>query len=154
MTFSSTRICSRCPRRRQRTSEAHPNDEDNGMLNSHHLVSTIAKYALAGVSFGVLALSPASSAQRGEPGLVDRTTPANLDFSVAKDGVPNLASIAFAWLSDGADWMDPPAGTPGHGRITNDPHHPFIGTVDAILIRRPPPLRTSNPTYPLLLPWP
>src|SRR6266436_3058497 len=108
MTISSTRTCSPCPRRRRRTSEAHPNDEENGMLNSQRFVSTIAKYALAGVSLAALALSPASSAQRGEPGLVDRSTPANLDFSVAKNGVPNLASVDFAWLSDGADWMDPP----------------------------------------------
>src|SRR6266550_7564120 len=108
MTISSTRTCSRCPKPRRRTSEAHPNDEENGMLNSHRFVSTIAKYALAGVSLAVLALSQASSAQRGEPGLVDRGTPANLDFSVAKDGIPNLASTQFAWLSDGADWMDPP----------------------------------------------
>src|SRR5207248_1188817 len=104
MTISSTRTCSHCPRRRRRTSEAHPNDEENGMLNSHRFVSAIAKYALAGVSLAVLALSQASSAQRGEAGLVDRTTPANLDFSIAKDGIPNLASTQFAWLSDGADW--------------------------------------------------
>src|SRR5258706_8071045 len=99
------------------------------MPNSHRSISTIAKYALAGVSLGVLALSPASSAQPGEPRLGDRATPANFDFSVAKNGVPNLASIEFAWLSDGTDWMDPPAATPGHGRITNDPHHPFIRNV-------------------------
>src|SRR4029077_14540280 len=103
MTISSTRICSRCPRPKRRTSETHPNDEENGMLNSRRFVSTIAKYALAGVSLAVLTLAPASSAQRGEPGLVDRSTPANLDFSVAKDGIPNLASTQFAWLSDGAD---------------------------------------------------
>src|ERR1700704_4308784 len=129
MTISSIRTCSRCPRPRHPISETHPNDEENGMLNSHRFVSMIAKYALAGVSLAVLALSPASSAQRGEPGLVDRSMPANLDFSVAKDGVPNLASTQFAWLSDAADWMDPPPGTPGHGRITNDPDHPFIGNV-------------------------
>jgi hypothetical protein len=123
------------------------------MLNSHRFVSTIAKYALAGVSLGVLALAPASSAQRGEPGLVDRSTPANLDFSVSKDGIPNLASIAFAWLSDGADWMDPPAGTPGHGRITNDPDHPFIGNVDAIRSGRTPTLRIGNAKDPVLKPW-
>src|SRR5882724_10966894 len=101
MTISSTRTCSHCPRQRHPTSETHPNDEENGMFNSHRFVLTVAKYALAGVSLAVLALSQASSAQRGEPGLVDRSTPANLDFTVAKDGIPNLASISFAWLSDG-----------------------------------------------------
>ena len=123
------------------------------MLNSQRFVSTIAKYALAGVSLAVLTLSQASSAQRGEPGLVDRGTPANLDFSVAKDGIPNLASIQFAWLSDGADWMDPPAGTPGHGRIKNDPDHPFIGNVDAIRQGRQPTLRIGNAKDPVLKPW-
>jgi len=123
------------------------------MLNSHRLVSTIAKYALAGASLAVLALSPASSAQRGEPGLVDRGTPANLDFSVTKNGIPNLASIDFAWLADGADWMDPPAGTPGHGRIKNDPDHPFIGNVDAIRQGRQPTLRIGNAKDPVLKPW-
>src|SRR5258708_349253 len=119
MTISSTRICSHCPRPRHPISDTHPNDEENGMLNSHRFVSTIAKFALTGVSFAVWALPRASSAQGGNPGLVARSPPANLDFSVANNGIPNLASISFAWLSDGADWMAPPAGTPGHGRITN-----------------------------------
>src|ERR1700688_2617722 len=153
MTISFTRTCSRCPRRRRRISEAHPNYEENGMLNSHRFVSTIAKYALAGVSLAVLALSQASSAQSGEPGWVCRTPPANLDFSVAKNGVPNLASIDFAWLADGADWMDPPSGTSGHGRITNDPDHPFLGNVDAIRSGRQPTLRIGNAKDPVLKPW-
>src|ERR1043166_6587192 len=90
--------------------------------------------ACAVAALAVAALSPASSAQRQreEPGLVDRNTPSNLDFTVTKDGIPNLASTQFAWLSEGADWMDPPAGTPGHGRIKNDPEPPFLGNVDAI----------------------
>src|ERR1700752_2148795 len=99
------------------------------MLPSH-FVSAFAKCALTGVGLAVLALSPASSAQaprRGEAELVDRAQPADLDYSVTKDGLPNLASIQFAWLSDGADWKDPPAGTAGHGRIKNGPDHPLLG---------------------------
>src|SRR5580765_7607437 len=101
------------------------------------------KYAsfrlLAGVALAALALTPASSAQAPQ-----------LDFSVSKDGIPNLASIGFAWLADGADWMDPPPGTPGHGRIANDPAHPFVGNVDAIRCRRQPTLRIGNDNDPVL----
>jgi hypothetical protein len=126
------------------------------MLNSHRVVSAIAKCALVGASLAVLALSPASSAQapgRGEAELVDRTTPANLDFSVSKNGIPNLASTQFAWLAEGADWMDPPAGTPGHGRIKNDPDHPFLGNVEAIRSGRTPTLRIGDYRDPVLKPW-
>ena len=76
------------------------------MIHSRRIASTCAKGALAGVTLAVLALSPASSAQaprRGEAELVDRAQPANLDYTVSKDGIPNLASTQFAWLSDGAD---------------------------------------------------
>lgn len=126
------------------------------MLNARHLVSALARFALAGASFGVLALSPASSAQaprRGEADLVDRATPANLDLSVMKDGIPNLSSTQFAWLAEGADWMDPPAGTPGHGRIKNDPDHPFLGNVEAIRSGRQPTLRIGDAKDPVLKPW-
>src|ERR1700710_215851 len=98
---------------------------------SRNARSKVFKTTLLGAAFAALLgmalipISPAPAAQRGEPGLVDRSTPANLDFSVSKDGIPNLASISFAWLSDGADWLDPPAGTQGHGRIKNDPDHPL-----------------------------
>jgi hypothetical protein len=122
-------------------------------------VSKLLKPALAGAAFSGLlgmALTQAVSAPApggGEPGLVDRSTPSNLDFSVSKDGVPNLASISFAWLSDGADWLDPPAGTQGHGRIKNDPDHPFIGNVDAIRLGRQPTLRIGDYRDPVLKPW-
>ena len=126
------------------------------MLNSHRLIPAILKCALAGASLAVLALSPASSAQaprRGEAELVDRSQPANLDYSVSKDGIPNLASIQFAWLAEGADWMDPPPGTPGHGRIKNDPDHPFLGNVEAIRSGRQPTLRIGDAKDPALKPW-
>jgi hypothetical protein len=126
------------------------------MPNSHGFVWRIAKCALAGASLAVLALSPASSAQaprRGEGDLVDRAQPADLDYTVSKNGIPNLSSTQFAWLSDGADWMDPPAGTPGHGRIKNDPDHPFIGNVDAIRQGRQPTLRIGDAKDPVLKPW-
>ena len=53
---------------------------------------SVASQALGGAAIAgllVMALSPAFSAQapaRGEPELVDRSTPANLDFAVAKIG--------------------------------------------------------------------
>jgi len=89
-----------------------------------------------------IALSPAASAP----------APA-LDSGVSKDGVPNLASIQFAWLAEGADWMDPPTGTPGHGRIKNDPDHPFLGNVDALRSGRQPTLRIGDAKDPVLKPW-
>ena len=85
--------------------------------------------------------------------MVDRSQPADLDYSVTKDGLPNLASIQFAWLSDGADWKDPPPGTPGHGRIKNDPDHPFLGNVEAIRSGRQPTLRIGDYRDPVLKPW-
>lgn len=120
----------------------------------HEVISPFVKCAIVGASFVVLALSPASSAQRQrEADLVDRAQPANLDYSVTKNGIPNLASIQFAWLSDGADWMDPPAGTAGHGRIKNDPDHPFLGNVDAIRQGKQPTLRIGDYRDPALKPW-
>src|SRR6266446_4135266 len=95
-------------------------------------------------SAAILAMALSSAASAPAPAL---------DSAVAKDGIPNLASVQFAWLSDGADWMDPPAGTPGHGRITNDPDHPFIGNVDAIRSGRTPTLRIGNAKDPVLKPW-
>jgi len=120
--------------------------------------SSIVRCALAGAAFaGVLglALQPAVSAQaeRGEPPLVDRSTPPNLDFTVTKDGIPNLSSTQFAWLSVGADWMDPPPGTPGHGRIKNDPEHPLLGNVEARRLGVQPTLRIGDYRDPVLKPW-
>ena len=113
------------------------------------LLSTAALLAALTV-----ALTPASSAQRNrEPELVDREQPPDLDYTVAKEGIPNLASTQFAWLSDGADWFDPPAGTPGHGRIKNDPDHPFLGNVEAIRSGRQPTLRIGDAKDPVLKPW-
>src|SRR5579863_6795549 len=123
---------------------------------SRHSVSKFAKFTVAGISLAMLALSPASSAQapgRGEPDLVDRAQPADLDYTVAKSGTPHLSSTQFAWLSDGADWKDPPTGTPGHGRIKNDPDHPFLGNVEAIRSGRQPTLRIGDYRDPVLKPW-
>ena len=102
------------------------------------------------LAIGVLAalvgagLVPAASAPAPAPAL---------DFSVSKDGVPNLSSTQFAWLAEGADWMDPPAGTQGHGRIKNDPEHPFLGNVDALRSGRQPTLRIGDAKDPVLKPW-
>jgi hypothetical protein len=126
------------------------------MLTSRRFVSTFTKCTVGGVSLALLALSPASSAQaprRGEAELVDRNQPADLDYSVTKNGIPNLSSTQFAWLSDGADWKDPPEGTAGHGRIKNDPEHPFLGNVEAIRSGRQPTLRIGDYRDPVLKPW-
>ena len=120
--------------------------------------SSLVKCALAGAAVSgllALALQPAVSAQaqREEPGLVDRDTPPNLDFTVTKNGIPNLASMQFAWLSVGADWMDPPQGTPGHGRIKNDPEHPLLGNVEARRLGVQPTVRIGDYRDPVLKPW-
>ena len=101
--------------------------------------------ALAGAAFAGLlgmALTPAASAP----------APA-LDLAVTKNGIPNLSSTQFAWLSLGADWMDPPAGTPGHGRIKADPDHPLISNVEAIRRGVTPTLRIGDYRDPVLKPW-
>ncbi len=46
----------------------------------------------------------------------------------AKDRIPELASATFAWLAQGADWLDPPAGL--RGPVRNDPDHRFHGNLD------------------------
>jgi hypothetical protein len=68
----------------------------------------------------------------------------------ASEKIPNLASINFAWLS-GADWLDPPPGTPGHGPIKQDPDHPFVGNVGAN--GRQVTVRLGNYRDPVLKPW-
>jgi hypothetical protein len=67
----------------------------------------------------------------------------------AKDKIPNLASITFAWLS-GGDWFDPPPGT-GHGPIKQDPDHPYVGNVGAN--GRQVTVRLGNYRDPVLKPW-
>jgi hypothetical protein len=128
------------------------------MMSKKALLSSAARKGAvafcAVAALAVAALSPASSAQRQrEPDLVDTSTPNYLDFAVTKDGVPNLASTQFAWLSVGADWLDAPTGTPGHGRIKNDPDHPFLGNVDAIRAGKQPTLRIGDYRDPVLKPW-
>ena len=67
----------------------------------------------------------------------------------AKQAIPALASIKFAWLAMGADWRDPPPGS-GHGPIKQDPAHPFHGNVDG-----PGQVtnRLANTDDPVLKPW-
>jgi len=65
------------------------------MFKTALLPSPARKGALAACAVAALvlaALSPASSAQRGggEPELVDRNTPSNLDFTVTNDGTAGL----------------------------------------------------------------
>ena len=67
----------------------------------------------------------------------------------AKDAIPALASIKFAWLAVGADWRDPPPGS-GHGPITQDPAYPFHGNLDG---PGQVTIRLSNTQDPVLKPW-
>ena len=69
--------------------------------------------------------------------------------ATAKDKIPALASISFAWLATGADWHDPPAGS-GHGPIKQDPAHPFHGNLDG---PGQVTLRYGNVKDPVLKPW-
>ena len=66
----------------------------------------------------------------------------------AKDKIPELASSTFAWLSAGADWMDPPKGI--RGPIRNDPDHPYHGNLDG---PGQVTLRIGNYKDPVLKPW-
>jgi hypothetical protein len=69
--------------------------------------------------------------------------------SAAKEKVPELASISFAWLAVGADWLEPPASL-GHGPIMPDPDHPFHGnTAGPGQVT----LRLGNYKDPVLKPW-
>src|SRR5260370_16806502 len=47
----------------------------------------------------------------------------------AKGRIPELASVRFAWLALGVDWLDPPPGS-GRGPIRQDPAYPFHGNRD------------------------
>jgi hypothetical protein len=67
----------------------------------------------------------------------------------AKDAIPALASIKFAWIAVRADWRDPPAGS-GHGPMRQDPAHPFHGNADG-----PGQVtnRLADTNDPVLKPW-
>jgi hypothetical protein len=101
------------------------------ILRSHLFAVSVAAVLAA-------TLSTASSAP--EP---------KLDMAPTKGGIPNLASIEFAWLG-AADWMDPPPGTPGHGRIKDDPEHPFVTNNNQ---GRQVTLRIGDAKDPILKPW-
>src|SRR5947207_1176943 len=81
---------------------------------------------------------------------VAMSTPASAQ-ATAKTGIPDLASVSFAWLATGADWRDPPAGS-GHGPIKPDPEHPFHGNLDRAIYGEVT-LRIGNAKDPVLKPW-
>jgi hypothetical protein len=71
--------------------------------------------------------------------------------TAAKEKIPELASVKFAWLALGADWMTPPAALNlGHGPIDPDPDHPFHGNVAG---PGQVTLRLGNYKDPVLKPW-
>jgi hypothetical protein len=83
------------------------------------MVRLALKAALV-VALGVVAWAPATLAQ---------TAPQATSPGASKGGIPDLASVDFAWLAMGADWKDPPAGA-GHGPIKSDPDHAYHGNLD------------------------
>jgi hypothetical protein len=67
--------------------------------------------------------------------------------------IPALASPNFGWQTNVADWQEPPAGTPGHGPIRNDPAHPFVSNAEAGRRGIQPTLRLGDVKDPILKPW-
>ena len=63
--------------------------------------------------------------------------------------IPALASIDFAWLAQGAHWLDPPQGL-GHGPIRQDPAYPYHGNLDGPGQVTPD---IGNTRDPALKPW-
>jgi hypothetical protein len=66
----------------------------------------------------------------------------------AKEKIPALASVSFAWLSAGG-FLDPPPGT-GRGPIRQDPDIPFHGNNQGPGLITPP---MGNYRDPVLKPW-
>ena len=93
-----------------------------------------ASLAILGAGIAMFAAAVAqASAQEG--------TPAN-----AK--IPELASVQFAWLVVGVDWLDPPPGL-GRGPIRSDPAHPYRGNRDGGQVTP----HIGNTKDPVLKPW-
>jgi hypothetical protein len=65
-----------------------------------------------------------------------------------EDAIPDLASVKFAWIARGADWLDPPPGS-GHGPIKADPDHPFRSNQSGEQVT----IRIGNYRDPVLKPW-
>jgi hypothetical protein len=63
--------------------------------------------------------------------------------------IPALASVQFAWLALGVDWLDPPPGS-GRGPIRQDPAHPLHGNRDGPGQVTP---HLGNSKDPVLKPW-
>jgi hypothetical protein len=66
-----------------------------------------------------------------------------------KDQVPALASMNFAWLALGVDWLDPPPGL-GRGPVRQDPAYPYHGNRDGPGQVTP---HIGNAKDPVLKPW-
>src|ERR1700676_600083 len=63
--------------------------------------------------------------------------------------IPQLASVQFAWLVVGVDWLEPPPGL-GRGPIRQDPAYPFHGNRDGPGQVTP---HIGNAKDPVLKPW-
>jgi hypothetical protein len=90
--------------------------------------------ATAAVAAGIAALASSTPARAQEP---------------AKGKIPQLASIQFAWLVVGVDWLDPPPGL-GRGPIRQDPAYPLHGNRDGPGQVTP---HIGNTKDPVLKPW-
>jgi hypothetical protein len=93
-----------------------------------------ASLAILGAGIAMFAAAVAqASAQEGAP---------------ANAKIPELASVRFAWLVVGVDWLDPPPGL-GRGPIRPDPAHPYRGNRDGGQVTP----HIGNTKDPVLKPW-
>ena len=95
-----------------------------------------ASIAALGASVAVFAAGALAQAPSREQG-------------TAKGKIPELASVQFAWLALGVDWLDPPPGL-GRGPIRPDSAHPYHGNRDGPGQVTP---HIGNTKDPVLKPW-
>jgi hypothetical protein len=104
------------------------------VLESSKALMRRAAIAVFGVSVAVFAAGAAARAEGPGP---------------ASGKIPELASVQFAWLVLGVDWLDPPPGL-GRGPIRPDPAHPYHGNRDGPGQITP---HIGNANDPVLKPW-
>jgi hypothetical protein len=104
------------------------------ILRRHLFMKLLRRASIAALGASVAAFAVGASAQQHEP---------------TKGKVPELASVQFAWLVVGVDWLDPPPGL-GRGPIRQDPAHPYHGNRDGPGQVTP---HIGNTKDPVLKPW-
>jgi hypothetical protein len=98
----------------------------------HSVLLERLSQAALGASIAILAAGAPASAQ-----------------APARDRIPALASIDFAWQAAGVHWFDPPPGT-GRGPIRQDPAFHYHGNLDGPGQVTPD---IGNTKDPVLKPW-